>query len=158
MTINVGIIGLGYWGPNLVRNFWAAREGKVVICCDLNAERGEKIMLAYPGIIFTQETAKVLGHPTGQAVVIATPVHTHYTLVKQALEAGKHVLVTKPLTNDVAQAQELVTLAEAKGLILMVGPYLHLSPGVEKLKDIAVRGELGDLYYFDSVCLNLGLS
>jgi predicted dehydrogenase len=76
------------------------------MCCDINAERGEKIALSYPGITFTQKTAKVFGHPTVQAVVIATPVHTHYALVKQALRAGKHVLVTTPLTNDVAQAQE----------------------------------------------------
>jgi predicted dehydrogenase len=127
------------------------------MCCDLNAERGEKIALAYPSITFTQEMAKVLGHPAVQAVVIATPVHTHYALVKQALEAGKHVLVTKPLTSDVAQAQELVALADAKGLILMVDHTFIYHPAVEKLKDIVVRGELGDLYYFDSVRINLGL-
>lgn len=157
MTTNVGVIGLGYWGPNLVRNFCAEPDSKVVICCDLNAERGEKIARLYPGLTFTQETAKVFGHPTVQAVAIATPVHTHYSLVKQALEGGKHVLVTKPLTNDVAQAQELVALADAKGLILMVDHTFIYHPAVEKLKDIIIRGELGDLYYFDSVRINLGL-
>jgi predicted dehydrogenase len=157
MTINVGVIGLGYWGPNLVRNLCTAPDSRVIMCCDLNAERGEKIALAYPGVTFTQETAKVLGHPMVQAVLIATPVHTHYALVKQALEAGKHVLVTKPLTSDVAQAQELVALADAKDLILMVDHTFIYHPAVEKLKDIIVRGELGDLYYFDSVRINLGL-
>jgi predicted dehydrogenase len=96
-------------------------------------------------------------HPEVDAVVIVTPVSTHYSLVKEALHAGKHVLATKPLTNDVGQAEELVELAEQKGLVLQVDHTFIYHPAVEKLKDIVARGELGDLYYFDSVRINLGL-
>jgi predicted dehydrogenase len=99
----------------------------------------------------------IFKHPEVEAVAIATPVHTHYALVKQALHSGKHVLVTKPLTSDVAEAQELVALAEQKGLTLQVDHTFIYHPAVEKLKEIVVQGELGDLYYFDSVRINLGL-
>jgi predicted dehydrogenase len=157
MPINVGIIGLGYWGPNLVRNFVSAAESQVVICCDVRQERCQKIAALYPGTKYTQRADEVLSSPEVDAVAIVTPVCTHYSLAKQALNAGKHVLVTKPLTNDVAQAQELVDLAEEKGLILQVDHTFVYHPAVEKLKEIMVRGELGDVYYFDSVRINLGL-
>jgi predicted dehydrogenase len=157
MSIGVGIVGLGYWGPNLVRNFYSNPGSKVVICCDIQEERCQKIAALYPGTECTQQLKDVLSHPAVDAVAIVTPVRTHYALVKQALHAGKHVLVTKPLTCDVAQAQELVDLAEEQGLILQVDHTFIYHPAVEKLKDIVVRGELGDLYYFDSVRINLGL-
>jgi predicted dehydrogenase len=157
MIITIGVIGLGYWGPNLVRNFFSTPESNVVICCDTRQERCRKIAALYPGIEYTQRADEVLTHPEVEAVAIATPVCTHYTLAKQALHAGKHVLVTKPLTSDVAQAQELVDLADEKGLVLQVDHTFIYHPAVEKLKDIVVRGELGDLYYFDSVRINLGL-
>jgi predicted dehydrogenase len=157
MPITVGIVGLGYWGPNLLRNFFSAAESQVVICCDVRQERCQKIAASYPGIEYTRRAEEVLTHPEVDAVAIVTPVSTHYSLAKQALHAGKHVLVTKPLTNDVAQAQELVDLAEEKGLVLQVDHTFIYHPAVEKLKEIVVRGELGDLYYFDSVRVNLGL-
>ena len=157
MPIGVGIVGLGYWGPNLVRNFYSNPESKVAICCDTREERCQRIAGLYPGTKCTQQAEDVLSHPEIEAVAIVTPVHTHYALAKQALHAGKHVLVTKPLTSDVAQAQELVNLAETKGLVLQVDHTFIYHPAVEKLKDIVVRGELGDLYYFDSVRINLGL-
>jgi predicted dehydrogenase len=157
MPIKVGIVGLGYWGPNLVRNFFSAAESQVVICCDVRQERCQKIAALYPGLEYTRRAEEVLAHPEVDAVVIVTPVGTHYSLAKQALQAGKHVLVTKPLTNDVAQAQELVDLAEENGLVLQVDHTFIYHPAVEKLKEIVVRGELGDLYYFDSVRINLGL-
>jgi predicted dehydrogenase len=157
MAIRVGIVGLGYWGPNLVRNFVSAAESQVVICCDVRQERCQKIGALYPGIQFTRQADEVLTHPEVDAVVIVTPVCSHFSLAKQALQAGKHVLVTKPLTNDVAQAQELVDLAEEKSLVLQVDHTFIYHPAVEKLKEIVVRGELGDLYYFDSVRINLGL-
>src|SRR5919106_404506 len=112
MSIGVGIVGLGYWGPNLVRNFFGAAESRVVICCDIRQERCQKVAALYPGIEYTRRADEVLSHPDVDAVAIVTPVCTHYALAKQALDAGKHVMVTKPLTNDVAQAQELVELAE----------------------------------------------
>jgi predicted dehydrogenase len=157
MSIGVGIVGLGYWGPYLVRNFFSVAESRVVICCDVRQERCQKIATLYPGIEYTQRADEVLTHPKVDAVAIVTPVHTHYSLAKQALHAGKHVLVTKPLTNDVAHAQELVDLAEKKGLVLQVDHTFIYHPAVEKLKEIVMRGELGDLYYFDSVRINLGL-
>jgi predicted dehydrogenase len=157
MPIGVGIVGLGYWGPNLVRNFYTIPESNVAICGDIREERCQKIARLYPDTEYTQLVEDVLSHPEVEAVAIATPVHTHYALVKQALHAGKHVLVTKPLTSDVAQAQELVDLAEEKGLILQVDHTFIYHPAVEKLKDLVVRGELGDLCYFDSVRINLGL-
>ena len=157
MTTNVGVIGLGYWGPNLVRNFYSNPGSKVTICCDTREDRCQKIAALYPGTEYTQRLEDVLTHPAVDAVAIVTPVHTHYSLAKQALHAGKHVLVTKPLTSDVAHAQELVDLAEEKGLVLQIDHTFIYHPAVEKLKDIVVRGELGDLYYFDSVRINLGL-
>ena len=157
MAIKVGIIGLGYWGPNFVRNFCTVPESDVLICCDISVDRCEKIAMLYSGIEYTERVEDVFGHPEVQAVAIATPVYTHYALAKQALNAGKHVLVTKPLTSDVGQAQELVGLAAEKGLVLLVDHTFVYHPAVEKLKDVIVRGELGDLYYFDSVRINLGL-
>jgi predicted dehydrogenase len=157
MPTKVGIVGLGYWGPNLVRNFFSAAESQVVICCDVRQERCQKIAALYPGIEYTRCADEVLTHPEVDAVAIVTPVCTHYSLAKQALQAGKHVLVTKPLTNDIVQAEELVDLAEEMGVVLQVDHTFIYHPAVEKLKEIVVRGELGDLYYFDSVRVNLGL-
>jgi predicted dehydrogenase len=157
MPIRMGIVGLGYWGPNLARNFHSTPDSKVVICCDIKEEPCQKIAGLYPGVECTQRVEDIFGHPEVETVAIATPIRTHYALVKQALHSGKHVLVTKPLTSDVAQAQELVDLAEEKGLVLQVDHTFIYHPAVEKLKEIVVRGELGDLYYFDSVRINLGL-
>jgi predicted dehydrogenase len=157
MAIKVGVVGLGYWGPNLVRNFCALPESTLVMGCDIQADRCKKIADLYPSVHFTQNVEEVLESPEIDAIAIATPVHTHYPLVKQALTAGKHVLVTKPLTDEVSLAEELISLADDKGLVLQVDHTFIYHPAVEKLKDIVVRGELGDVYYFDSVRINLGL-
>ena len=157
MNLKIGIIGLGYWGPNLLRNFWNEPGCKVLMCCDTNPDRYDKIGKSYPGIEFTQNAEDVFEHPDIQAVAIITPVNTHYHLVKNALNKGKHVLVSKPLTSNVDQARELVNLAEDKELLLMVDHTFLFHPAVEKLKEIIIRGELGELYYFDSVRINLGL-
>lgn len=157
MEVRVGIIGLGYWGPNLVRNFNASPESEVIICCDSQADRCRKLAIQYPNFTYSQHVSEVLTHPNVNVVVIATPVQTHYTLVKQALLAGKHVLVTKPITDDLNQARELVELANKRQLVLQVDHTFIYHPAVEKLKDILARGELGELYYFDSVRINLGL-
>ena len=157
MAIKVGVIGLGYWGPNLVRNFCTLPEIELVTGCDLQVERCQKIASLYPSIRFTQNVQEVFESKEINAVAIATPVRTHYPLVKQALAAGKHVLITKPLTDNAAHAEELINLADKKRLILQVDHTFIYHPAVEKLKDIVVRGELGDLYYFDSVRINLGL-
>ena len=157
MTIKMGVIGLGYWGPNLVRNFCTLSESTLVMGCDLQVERCQKIASLYPSIRFTQNVQEVFESKEINAVAIATPVRTHYPLVKQALAAGKHVLITKPFTDNIAHAEELISLAEQKGLVLQVDHTFIYHPAVEKLKDIVVRGELGDVYYFDSVRINLGL-
>jgi predicted dehydrogenase len=157
MVTRVGVIGLGYWGPNLARNFATASDATLAACCDLNAERCQKLARLYPGAIVTQNADDVLGSADIEAIAIATPVHSHYELVKRALSSGKHVLVTKPITADVAQARELAELAESTGLVLQVDHTFVYHPAVEKLKDVIVRGELGDLHYVDSVRINLGL-
>lgn len=157
MVINAAVIGLGYWGPNLVRNFSASPESAVVMGCDLQANRCDKITGLYPSIRCTQKVDEIFERRDVDAVVIATPVQTHYSLVKNALTAGKHVLVTKPLTDNIAHAEELTELAEKNRLVLQVDHTFIYHPAVEKLKDIVMRGELGDLYYFDSVRINLGL-
>jgi predicted dehydrogenase len=157
MKINVGIIGLGYWGPNLLRNFYTVDDSKVLICCDISPNRCEKFAMLYPGIEFSQNAEDIFNNPRVEAVVIATPVNSHYSLVKRALQEGKHVLVSKPLTNDLTQAEELVKLSEDKELVMQVDHTFIFHPAVEKLKNIIVQGELGELYYVDSVRINLGL-
>jgi predicted dehydrogenase len=157
LDVRVGVIGLGYWGPNLVRNFSGSSNSKVVICCDLQPERCRKLAVQYPNVQYSQNVRDVIDHPDVNAIVIATPVRTHYSLVQEALLAKKHVLVTKPITDDLAQAQELVDLADKMKVVLQVDHTFIYHPAVEKLKDIVTRGELGDLHYFDSVRINLGL-
>jgi predicted dehydrogenase len=157
LEIAVGIIGLGYWGPNLLRNFNAAIDSKVAIGCDLQTERCNKLAVQYPNIEFSQNVRDVFDHPDVNAIVIATPVQTHHPLVKEALLAKKHVFVTKPIAGNLAEARELVALADEMGVVLQVDHTFIYHPAIEKLKDVVVRGELGELYYFDSVRINLGL-
>jgi predicted dehydrogenase len=157
LVVKVGVIGLGYWGPNLVRNFNASPDSKVVICCDMQPDRCQKLAIQYPNFSYSNQVSDVIHNPEVNAVVIATPVQTHHALAKQALLAGKHVLITKPITDDVNQARELVELADKMKLVLQVDHTFIYHPAVEKLKDIVTRGELGELYYFDSVRINLGL-
>src|SRR5215468_4040665 len=131
MTINVGVIGLGYWGPNIVRNFCTLPESTLLMGCDLQAERCQKIAALYPSICCTQNVDEVLEHGEIDAIAIATPVHTHHALAKKALTAGKHVLITKPLTDNVVQAEELIALAAEKRLVLQVDHTFIYHPAVE---------------------------
>ncbi len=155
--IRVAIVGLGYWGPNLLRNFHTAEGASVRMCCDLDERRFKKQAANYPQTTFTTKFAEVLAATDVDAVAIATPVHTHYTLAKQVLEAGKHVLVEKPLTSRVDHAEELVAMARAKGLVLQVDHVFVYSPPVLKMKEIVDSGRLGKLFFIDSVRINLGL-
>jgi len=157
LDVKVGVIGLGYWGPNLVRNFNASPDSKVVICCDLQPDRCRRLAVQYPNFKYSQNIRDVIDDPDVNAIVIATPVNTHHALAKEALLAKKHVLITKPITDNLAQAQELVELADKMDVVLQVDHTFIYHPAVEKLKDIVARGELGELYYFDSVRINLGL-
>lgn len=155
--INIAIIGYGYWGPNLVRNFGETEGGRAALCCDLNEKRLAAAKRRHPGLEVTTDFATVLTNKEIQAVAIATPVHTHHALAKRALEAGKHVLVEKPLTTQVDHAEELCALARQNGLVLQVDHVFIHSPPVQKVKEIVDSGRLGKLFFVDSVRINLGL-
>lgn len=155
--IGAAVIGMGYWGPNLARNFATADGAQLVMLCDKDRRRLEKISRQYPAAQVTDQVAEVFENKKVDLVAIATPVHTHYQLARQALTSGKHVLVEKPLTGSVAEAEELVDLAAKHGRVLMVDHTFIYHPAVEKIRDLIKRGELGDICYYDSVRINLGL-
>jgi predicted dehydrogenase len=155
--IGVGVIGYGYWGPNLVRNFTEASGFRVVSVCDLRAERLALVQARYPGVEVTADYRNLLCDSRIDAIAIATPVSTHYEAAISALRAGKHVLVEKPLAANVDQATALVDEAARRGLVLMVDHTFVYTGAVRKIKEIMDSGELGELYYFDSVRVNLGL-
>jgi len=151
------VIGYGYWGPNLVRNFATGQRTKVVCIAEQNAHRRQVASGAFPYIPVVEDAAAVFANPEVDAVAIATPIFTHFALAKRALEAGKHVLVEKPLTPSVAEAEELAALAATKGLVLMCDHTFVYTGAVKKIRDLVATGELGRILYFDSVRINLGL-
>ncbi len=155
--INIALIGYGYWGPNLLRNFQETDGAGVVVCCDTNIDRLSQAKAKYPMIEVTTSYQDALANPSIDAVAISTPVATHYEFARKALEHGTHVLVEKPLTASVAEAEKLVDLAQKLGLVIMVDHTFIYTGAVRKMKEIIDRGDLGDLYYFDSVRINLGL-
>ncbi len=158
MSITVGVIGCGYWGPNLVRNFAALDGTEVVAVADQRTERLDFIRKNYPAIgTFAQNPDELLNDPSIDAIVISTPVSTHFQFGKKALEQGKHLFVEKPFTATVEEATELIDLAEQKNLRIMVDHTFIYTGAVRKIKEIIDRGMLGQLYYFDSVRVNLGL-
>lgn len=155
--INVAVVGYGYWGPNIVRNFFDSKKGRVKYICELNEERRNKAKLRYPSVEVVDNLDAILDDRNVSAVAIVTAVHTHYELAKKCLEANKHVLVEKPLTDNVQKAQELVNLAKEKNLILMVDHTFVYTGAVRKIKELISSGAIGDLLYFDSIRVNLGL-
>lgn len=155
--ITVGVIGCGYWGPNLVRNFAENPNAELRWMCDTDAARLAQIGRRYPSARTADDYRRVLDDERLDAVVIATPVATHYPFARAALEAGKHVLIEKPLTGDARQAEELVALADERELTLMVDHTFVYTGAVRKIKETLQRDELGELLYFDSVRINLGL-
>jgi predicted dehydrogenase len=154
--IQIGVIGAGYWGPNLIRNFSACPLTKVAAVCDANPTRLEAVGRQFSHVKLVNSLDQLLEMPI-QAVAIATPVFTHYALASRCLEAGMHVLVEKPLTSTVREAQALVELAAARGRTLMVDHTYLFNQAVRKIKQIVDAGDLGELYYVDSVRINLGL-
>ncbi len=155
--VKIGVIGLGYWGPNLVRNFNAAVGAEVVMVGDFEQERLDKICNQYPKVRGVKDGTEIINSTEIDAVVLATPIKTHYSLAKQALNAGKHVLVEKPLTTSAEEGKELIALAESKGKIIMVDHTFLYTGAVQKIKELVENGEIGDLQYFDSTRINLGL-
>jgi predicted dehydrogenase len=155
--IRVGMIGYGYWGPNLLRNLVKTRDCRVIAIADLNPAKLETVKRHYPFLESTTSLGQLLENAEIDAVVIATPISTHYELAKQALRCGKHVLIEKPMTVTVTQANELIRLAELNQKVLMVDHTFIYAGAVQKIKGIIDSGELGELYFYDSVRVNLGL-
>jgi len=157
MSITVGVIGCGYWGPNLIRNFAENEAASLRWVCDRDARRLEKVSRRYPAARAATDHRELLADPRLDAVVVSTPVATHYAFARAALEAGKHVLVEKPFTASVREAEDLIALAEARRLTLMVDHTFIYTGALRKIKEIVAAGEIGDLLYFDAVRINLGL-
>lgn len=155
--IKIGVIGCGYWGPNFVRNFYKIPDCEVVSVADLRLERLQYIKSLYPKIRTTTNALEILHDPNIDAVVVVTPVATHFEIAREALMSGKHVLVTKPITRTSEEAKELIELAKKKGLVLMVDHTFIYSGPVRKIKELIDKGELGEIYYYDAVRVNLGL-
>src|SRR3954454_5869407 len=152
----MGVAGLGYWGPNLARNFAALPGCELTWCCDASEAARERYARTFPSARFTGELEDLLADAELDAVVLATPVPSHAALAERVLRAGKHCFVEKPLAQSVADAERAVAAAEEAGRTLMVGHLLEYHPGVAKLKELADGGELGDIHYIYSNRLNLG--
>lgn len=156
-VINVGVIGYGYWGPNIVRNLNALENCRLVSVCDRSAAALARAGRMCPGVELTSDHWDLVKNPEIDAVAIVTPVWTHFELAKAALEHGKHVFVEKPFTSSSAQAEELIELAARKNLQIMVDHTFLFSGAVRKIRELVDNGTLGPLYYFDSTRVNLGL-
>jgi predicted dehydrogenase len=155
-AVRIGVAGLGYWGPNLARNFAALPGCELAWCCDASEAARERWRPSFPRARFTGELADLLGDPELDAIVLATPVPTHARLAETVVRAGKHCFVEKPLAQSVAEAESAVAAARETGRTLMVGHLLEYHPGVSRLKEIAASGDLGDIHYIYSNRLNLG--
>jgi predicted dehydrogenase len=154
--IKVGVIGCGYWGPQLIRNLHEMPAAELIAVADAKPERLEFVRRHYPEVkVFSSHTQ--LLETDVEAVVIATPIHTHHALAKEALDAGKHIMVEKPLAASVSEAVELIQVAEAKKRLVMVGHTFLYNPAVQELRRLVGDGELGRIYYVDAARLNLGL-
>lgn len=156
-VLGVGVIGYGYWGPNVVRNFQAQQHSRVVMVCDSRPAAREKALHNYPDIQVHRDYRSLLQSPQVDVVAVVTPVWTHYELARAALEQGKHVFVEKPFTSTSQQAEELIELAARKNLKIMVDHTFLFTGSVRKIKQLVDSQELGDLYYYDTMRVNLGL-
>jgi predicted dehydrogenase len=156
-TVRVGVIGYGYWGPNIVRNLNALDRCNLVSICDANPKALNRAQKTYPALQLTTDVADILRSPDVDAVAIVTPVWSHFELAKAALENGKHVFVEKPFTSNSAQAAQLIELANRNNLQIMVDHTFLFSGAVRKIRELVDNGTVGPLYYFDSTRVNLGL-
>lgn len=156
--VRVAVVGLGYWGPNLLRNLGLVQDVEVLAGCDKSPRRLEKAMRRFPFVSeFTTEFDPLLERKDIDAIVIATPVESHFELTKRALLSGKDVFVEKPFTQSSDEAEELIDIADSQGLILMVGHTFEYNPAVMKVKEIIDRGDIGSIYYISSTRINLGI-
>lgn len=155
--IRVGVIGYGYWGPNIVRNFQQAEGARVVAVCDKSDKSLRRVQQTYPDLRTTSEADDLLTAVDIDAIAVVTPVWTHFELAKKALENGKHVFVEKPFTSTAAQAEELIELAERKKLKIMVDHTFLFTGAVKRIRQLIDNDTLGHLYYYDSTRVNLGL-
>jgi predicted dehydrogenase len=155
--MRMGVIGYGYWGPNIVRNFHSQDNCEVVLVADRNSKNEGRLKKLFPSVAFTTDENEILTSPNIDIVAVVTPVWTHYELAKRALENGKHVFVEKPFTDNTAQAEELIELAERKNLKIMVDHTFLFTGAVKKIKELVEKKELGELYYYDALRVNLGL-
>lgn len=155
--IRIGVIGYGYWGPNIVRNFHSTDGARVVSISDKNSGILVKLHKEYPELNITDDAEKILKSKEIDAVAIVTPVSTHYQLARKALQNGKHVFVEKPFTSNYVQAEELIEMAETKKLKIMVDHTFLFTGAVRKIKELICSGELGNIFYYDSIRVNLGL-
>lgn len=155
--INIGVIGYGYWGPNLVRNIFEVPDTQVIAVSDMNKDRLAVVSSRYPSIEVTTDHMRLLENPAIDAIAIATPVSSHYNLALQALRAGKHVMVEKPMTSTSDQAMHLIDEAARRKLTLLVDHTFVYTGAVRKIKEIVSSGKLGDILYYDSTRINLGL-
>ena len=155
--ITVGVIGYGYWGPNLVRNFAELPDARVAWVTDLRSDRLAAVTARYPATKVSTDPHDVIRDPSVDAVVIATPVRTHFELGLAALRAGKHVLMEKPLASTSDEACRLLDEAGRRDLTVMVDHTFVFTPAVQKMRELALGGELGDIHYYDSVRINLGV-
>ncbi|MCP2499956.1 MAG: Gfo/Idh/MocA family oxidoreductase [Deltaproteobacteria bacterium] len=155
--INIAVVGCGYWGPNLIRNFSALPQCQVRYVCDKDEKRLAHMKQLYPSVEPTKDFEKIVGDKEVDAVVVATNVHLHYELAKKSLEAGKHTFVEKPMTQTSEQGNTLVQLAAKKKLTLMVGHTFIYSAPVNRIQEIVKSGDIGEIQYISSRRLNLGL-
>jgi len=156
-VVKFGVIGYGYWGPNVVRNLTQLEEADVLTVCDKSPASRRRIQKAYPHVKITNNSNELICSPEIDAVAVVTPVWTHYELAKAALENGKHIFVEKPFTSNVAQAEELIELAAKKNLKIMVDHTFLFTGAVKKIRQLLNENALGGLYYYDSTRVNLGL-
>lgn len=155
--MKAAVVGAGYWGPNLIRNFLSLDEIDAVVACDVDEGRLAKMRRSFYGIETATDHNALVERDDIDIVVIATPVSTHHPIAKRALQAGKHCFIEKPMTASVEEAEELIALAEAANLKLFVDHTFIYTGAVRKMKEIITSGRLGEIYYFDSVRINLGL-
>jgi len=155
--VNIGVIGYGYWGPNLLRNFFNTKSINVTHICDLDNKILERALKIYPNLITTNNYNDITNSKDIDAVAIATPVNSHYDIAKNALNKSKHIFIEKPFTSSLKHAEDLIEIAEKKKLIIMVDHTFLFTGAVRKIKELIDKDLLGNIYYYDSTRINLGL-